>query len=91
VSFRRLKKHSNVETICFVLMGLTILVAMKQFWEAVDLRIFLWVVGEGVAYIIGALFYSFHKVKYIHAIFHLFVLLGSFCHMMAVWYILQFV
>lgn len=89
VSFRGLKKHSNVETLCFVLMGLTIVIAMKQFWETVSIGVFLWIIGEGVAYIIGALFYSFHKIKYMHAVFHIFVLLGSVCHMMAVWYILQ--
>ena len=89
VSLCGLKKHSKIETICYVLMGLTILVAMKQFWEAVSLGVFLWVLGEGVAYIIGAVFYSFHKVKYVHAVFHFFVLLGSICHMLAVWGILS--
>lgn len=88
VSFCALKKHNKIETICFVLMGLTIVVAMKQFWEAVPLGVFLWVVGEGVAYITGAVLYSFHKVKYIHAVFHIFVLLGTLCHMMAVWEVL---
>lgn len=89
VSFCGLKKHNKVETVCFVLMGLTILVAMKQFWEAVSPAVFFWVVGEGVAYITGAVFYSFHKVKYVHAVFHFFVLLGTACHMLAVWGILE--
>lgn len=89
ISFCGLKKHNKIETVCFVLMGLTILVAMKQFWDAVSLGVFLWVIGEGVAYIIGAVFYSFHKVKYVHAVFHFFVLLGTMCHMMAVWGILK--
>lgn len=88
VSFCALKKHNKIETICFILMGLTIVVAMKQFWDAVPLGVFLWVVGEGIAYIIGAILYSFHKVKYIHAIFHVFVLVGTLCHMMAVWEVL---
>ena len=88
VSFCGLKKHNKIETVCFVLMGLTIVVAMKQFWEAVPLAVFLWVLGEGVAYITGAVFYSFHKVKYVHAVFHFFVLLGTLCHMMAVWEVL---
>lgn len=89
VSFCGLKKHNKVETVCFVLMGLTILVAMKQFWEAVSPAVFFWVVGEGIAYITGAVFYSFHKVKYVHAVFHFFVLLGTACHMLAVWGILE--
>lgn len=84
-----MKKHNRIETLCYVLMGLTVVVAMKQFYEAVPLFVFLFVVGEGVAYIIGAVLYSLHKVKYIHAIFHLFVLIGTVCHMMAVWKILE--
>ena len=88
LSLYSLKKHNILETVCFVLMGMTIIVAMKQFYETVPLSVFLWVVGEGVAYITGAVFYSLHKVKYVHAIFHFFVLLGSACHMMAIWKVL---
>ncbi|MBO5866197.1 MAG: hemolysin III family protein [Bacteroidaceae bacterium] len=89
LSFYSLKKHNILETVCYVLMGLTIIVAMKQFYNAVPLSVFLWVVGEGVAYITGAVFYSFHKVKYIHTVFHFFVLLGTMCHMIAVWGVLK--
>ena len=89
LSLYSLKKHNILETVCYVLMGLTILVATKQFYDAVALPVFLWVVGEGVAYITGAVFYSFHKVKYIHTVFHFFVLLGTICHMIAVWYVIN--
>ena len=88
ISFFGLKKHNILETVCFVLMGLTILVATKEFYEAVPLSVFLWVIGEGVAYITGAVLYSLHKVKYVHAIFHFFVLLGTACHMIAIWKVL---
>lgn len=89
ISLYSLKKHNKLETVCYVLMGLTIIVAMKQFYEAVSLSVFLWVVSEGVAYITGAVLYSFHKIKYMHSAFHLFVLLGTVCHMIAVWKLLQ--
>jgi hemolysin III len=89
LSLYSLKKHNILETVCYVLMGLTILVATKQFYDAVALPVFLWVVGEGVAYITGAVFYSFHKVKYIHTVFHFFVLLGTACHMVAMWYVIN--
>ena len=84
LSLMRLKKHSRLETLCYVLMGLTIVVAMKQFYDAVALSVFLWVVGEGVAYILGAVLYSMHKIRYVHFVFHLFVMLGTLCHMIAV-------
>jgi hemolysin III len=89
VSLYSLKKQNYIETACYVLMGLTILVAMKQFYDAVPLSAFLWVIGEGVAYITGAVLYSLHKIKYVHAVFHIFVLLGTVCHMFAVWKIID--
>lgn len=89
LSLFSLKKHNYIETACFVLMGLVILVAIKHFYVRVDGWVFFWVLAEGVSYITGAVLYSFHKVKYIHSVFHFFVLLGDVCHIIAIWMILQ--
>ena len=43
---------------------------------------------ETVCYITGAAFYSLRKARYMHSVFHFFVLGGSACHMVAVWDIL---
>ncbi len=91
LSLKKMKKQNHLVTVCYVLMGLTIVVAMKQFYDAVPLSVFLWVIGEGVAYITGAVLYSLHKIRYIHSIFHLFVLLGTICHMIAVWKVITVV
>jgi hemolysin III len=40
----------------------------------------------GVAYTIGAIIYSIKKITFNHAIFHLFVLLGSSCHFVSVYF-----
>ncbi len=85
LSIYNLKEQSRLETVCYVLMGLTILVALKPFYESVGGWILFWVIAEGVCYIIGAVLYGFHKVKYIHSVFHFFVLMGDICHMIAVW------
>ena len=55
ISFRKMKEHSYVETVC---------------------------------YIGGAALYSIRSVRYMHSAFHFFVLAGSGCHLVAVWYIL---
>lgn len=89
LSFRKMKAQSYLETTCYVLMGLTILIAFKPFYTTCGLSVVLWVVGEGVAYITGAVLYSFKKVPYIHSAFHLFVILGDICHMIATWKVLQ--
>ena len=89
VSFIRLKEHSNLETFCFVSMGLSILVAFKPLMDSVSQAAVIWLIAEGVSYITGAVFYSFNKTKYMHSVFHFFVLAGSVCHIIAVWDVLM--
>ena len=85
VSFCKLSKHSIVETVCFVLMGLSVLVAFGPLVRSVSTASVAWLIAEGVAYITGAVFYCLNKRKYMHTVFHFFVLTGSVCHIIAVW------
>ncbi len=87
-SLRHLKDHSNIETATYVGMGLCVLVAFKPLMESVTPGAVAWIIAEGVMYITGALFYTLHKRKYMHTVFHFFVLLGSVCHIIAIWGIL---
>lgn len=89
LSFRKMKTQSYLETTCYVLMGLTILIAFKPFYDCCGSSIVLWVVVEGVAYITGAILYSFKSIPYIHSVFHVFVIMGDICHMIATWKMLQ--
>lgn len=88
VSFVRLKEHSNFETLCFVGMGLSILIAFKPLIDTVSTAAVSWIIAEGVCYITGALFYSLNKRRYMHSVFHFFVLAGSISHIIAVWDVL---
>ena len=88
VSFVRLKEHSHFETICFVGMGLSVLVAFKPLVDTISTAAVSWIIAEGVCYITGAVFYSLNKKKYMHSVFHFFVLAGSICHIIAVWDVL---
>ena len=89
VSFIRLKEHSSLETLCFVGMGLSVLVAFKPLIDSVSTAAVVWLIAEGVSYITGAVFYSLNKRKYMHSVFHFFVLAGSVCHIIAVWDVLM--
>lgn len=89
VSFVSLKEHSNIETFCFIGMGLSVLVAFKPLYESVSTAALVWIIAEGVCYITGAAFYSLNKRKYMHSVFHFFVLAGSICHIIAVWDVLM--
>lgn len=89
VSFRGLKEHSNLETVCFVAMGLVLLLAFDKVLYCIGWQSMGWIIAEGAAFITGAVFYSFNKIPYMHTVFHVFVLIGSACHITALYYILQ--
>lgn len=92
LSFTNLKEHSNIETICFVAMGASILIAFQPLVNTLsplhELNSVYWIIAGGASYIIGALFYSWRKVRYMHSVFHLFCLGGSICHAIAIYAIL---
>lgn len=87
LSFRKMEEHSHIETGCFILMGLSVLIAFKPLFSVAPLSCY-WIIGEGICYITGAIFYSIRKFRYMHSVFHFFVLAGSICHIIAVWLIL---
>lgn len=87
-SFHKLKSHSNLETLTFLGMGFSVLVAIKPLFESLTTAAFSWIIAEGVCYITGAAFYTLHRRRYNHTVFHFFVLAGTICHIFAVYNIL---
>lgn len=88
-SFYKLKAHSNLETLVFLAMGLSILIAIKPLYNNVGSEAFAFIIAEGASYIIGALFYTLHKRRFLHTVFHFFVLAGTICHIIAVFLMLK--
>lgn len=79
-------RYDKISTIAYVAMGWIIIFAIKPLVANLPLQGLYWLFGGGLFYTIGAVFYSIKKLKYNHAIFHVFVLLGSFSHFMAIYY-----
>ncbi|MCV6630322.1 MAG: hemolysin III family protein, partial [Flavobacteriaceae bacterium] len=79
-------RFERVSTIAYVVMGWIIVFAVKPLVAELSLQGLYWLLAGGIVYTIGAILYSIRKLPYNHAIFHVFVLLGSFCHFMAVYY-----
>ncbi len=73
-------------TIMYVLMGWVIIIAIKPLVQNLEPGgLWLLVIG-GILYMVGAALYMIQKIPYNHAIFHLFVLLGSACHFFSIYY-----
>lgn len=79
-------RFDTISTIIYVLMGWLIIVAINPLIEGLGNEGTLWLFLGGIAYTAGAVLYSIPKVKYNHAIFHVFVLIGSFCHFISIYY-----
>ena len=73
-----LKKYSKLSMACYIIMGWIIIIALKPTIDAISLPGFLWLLVGGIAYTVGAVLYCIGKKRrYFHAIFHIFVLIGS--------------
>jgi hemolysin III len=73
-------RYSKISTATYVLMGWVIIIAIKPLISSMVTQGLLWLLAGGIFYTIGALLYQLKSMKYNHAIFHVFVLLGSLCH-----------
>jgi len=73
-----LKKYSAFSMVCYILMGWCILFALKPTLDVLPLTAFWWLLAGGISYTLGAVLYGIGKKKrWMHGVFHLFVLLGS--------------
>ncbi|MFT5915183.1 MAG: hemolysin III [Bacteroidia bacterium] len=78
-------KYDLVSTIMYVLMGWIIVFAIKPLIANLATLGLYWLFAGGISYTIGAILYKWKGLKYNHAIFHVFVLLGTFCHFISVY------
>jgi hemolysin III len=73
-----------LSTLVYIAMGWLVVVAVAPMLEALPLAVLAWLVAGGVAYTAGTLFYHQRRMPFAHAIWHLFVITGSVCHVIAV-------
>ena len=79
-------KYNVVSTLMYVFMGWIIVFAITPLINGLSSQGLFWLFAGGVAYTTGAVLYSIKKIRFNHAIFHFFVLLGSVCHFVAVYF-----
>ena len=82
-----LKKYSNISMICYIVMGWSIIIAARIAIKAITLPGFMWCLAGGIAYTIGAILYGIGKKhRYMHSIFHIFVLAGSILQFICIFF-----
>ena len=81
-----LKKYSIFSMICYIGMGWAVIPFWQQVLEVLTLPGFLLVLGGGIAYTVGSILYGLGKHrKWMHSIFHIFVVLGAMLQAAAVY------
>lgn len=82
-----LERFKIISMVCYIAMGWSIIIAFKPLttvFTGPGLYLLIW---GGVAYTIGAVLYGIGaKVKYIHSLFHVFVVAGSVLHFFSIYF-----
>jgi hemolysin III len=84
IQFGRRTLWRFVSLVLYVCMGWAILVAIKPLISSVYIGGIILLLLGGLAYTFGILFYRWKKLKFHHAVWHVFVLTGSILHFFAV-------
>ena len=88
--FIALGKYPRLSLALYLAMGWVALLIIVPMWRNMPRSAFWWVIAEGVFYTIGAYFFKHDEEHaFYHAIWHVFIMLGSMSHTIAMWHIMQ--
>ena len=79
-------RYQLLSTIMYVAMGWLIIFAINPLIENLSSEGLWWLFGGGISYTVGAILFMLNKIPYNHAIFHIFVLLGTFAHFISIYF-----
>jgi hemolysin III len=68
----------------YLAMGWAVVIAAKPLWLRMPAEGLAWLLAGGIAYTAGVAFYATERVRYCHSVWHLFVIGGTTCHVVAV-------
>ena len=79
------KKYAVIANIGYFGIGWTALLLLYPMYKIYGIEIIIWTFMGGVAYTLGIIFFNLQrKIRYMHSIFHLFILLGTALQFVAI-------
>lgn len=78
------RKDHWISTVLYLVMGWLVIFAIGPLIKGLPMAGVWWLVAGGLAYSSGVVFFAWKKLPFNHAIWHLFVLGGSACHVLAI-------
>ena len=80
-----LKKYEAFSMVCYIGMGWAVIPFWRQTLEVMTLPGFLLLLSGGIAYTIGSILYGIGiRRKWMHSVFHIFVVIGALLQYLAV-------
>ncbi|ENW80248.1 MULTISPECIES: hemolysin III family protein [unclassified Acinetobacter] len=78
-------RFQKVSLAAYLIMGWLAVLVMDDMQRYLSRDAIQLLIAGGLAYTVGTLFYALKKVRYSHAIWHVFVLLGAGLHFLAIY------
>jgi hemolysin III len=79
-------RFKRLSTLIYILMGWMALFFYQPILDAINYEGFYWIIGGGLFYTLGAIFYLWDRITAFHMIWHIFVMLGSTLHFFAIYF-----
>ena len=80
------KRYSKICLWLYIIAGWTIAAALYPYYKAIGATGIIYLVAGGILYTGGIAFYRMKKTPYMHALWHVFVILGSMMHYIMVYF-----
>lgn len=81
-------KFKGISTIIYLLMGWMIVISWNELVTNISPISLGFLVTGGILYSLGTIFYMWKLCKFNHMIWHIFVVLGSLSHYIAIWFLI---
>jgi hemolysin III len=80
-----INRFHKISLIAYLVMGWLAVLVMDDMQAYLSSQALTFLLIGGLAYTVGALFYALKRVRYTHAIWHVFVLIGAGAHFLSIY------
>ena len=81
------RKFEKLNTVLYIVAGFSGMIVAKNLFEVLSTKSFSMLVGGGIFYILGIIFYNLRKIKFMHMVGNIVMLIGSIYIFFSLFYI----
>ena len=86
ITFTMFNKTKVIQMVLYMVIGWSSFATVFVLWNHFTPTAIILMITGGIAYTVGAILYGIgRKKKYIHAVFHIFIILGAFLHFLGLY------